>query len=276
MGAVGIPTQAIARVQVQPGGTAFAVSDGLALTAFHVVGNRASGTISQAEVLLDFMGARVAASVDPLSDPLADVALLRLGTSVPANFTPIHLTLDVRREDWLSRGFPRADPTATGVTIDGTIVDLAQRQPHSQARVISLYCRQAAAESPQRLAGFSGAPVLSASSCLAVGLIRWSPVDRNRPEVATGGTVYACPAQSIVAIWPELMAYVRVNDSEPSRSSEPDHVKRLIEQQEKNLRTTEAQAAKYSRAELPLHLRNQMEDITDELTRLRARLEESS
>lgn len=71
---------AVARVDVRTGGTAFAVSDRLGLTAFHVVGNRAAGTLTHPEVRLVFTGGSVAASVDPLSDPCDDVALLRFVT----------------------------------------------------------------------------------------------------------------------------------------------------------------------------------------------------
>ena len=68
---------AVARVDVQTGGTAFAVSDRLGLTAFHVVGDRTAGTLTHPNIRLVFNGGNVSASVDARSDPRDDVALLR-------------------------------------------------------------------------------------------------------------------------------------------------------------------------------------------------------
>jgi hypothetical protein len=45
---------AVARVDLGTGGTAFAISDRMALTAFHVVGDRGTGTIKHREVHLVF------------------------------------------------------------------------------------------------------------------------------------------------------------------------------------------------------------------------------
>lgn len=267
---------AIARVGLGTGGTAFAISDDLALTAFHVVGDRRTGIIKQSEPQLVFNDGTVTATVDPRTAPAADAALLHLREPIPSGYVPVALVSEIFGDRWFSRGFPTNDPTATGVTIDGNVVDPDQRQPQSGASVIALYCQQAAAGSPQQLIGFSGAPVIMASQSGAVGLIRWNPTNPNMPGFAAGGTVYACPVRSICARWPELRDFVGAVKSAPDDAKESGHLERLISQQERNLRITEMQASKYAPAELPLHLANQIEDIKNELSSLRKRLRADS
>ncbi len=262
----------MARVHLRTGGTAFAVSDSLALTAFHVVGDRASGILTHPDVQLVFSGGSVEASVDARSDPVDDAALLHLRQALPRGSAPITLASEVRREHWFSRGFPVDDPTATGLTVDGNVVDPDQRQPQSGSSVIALYCQQAAAGSPQRLIGFSGAPVLMGELMSAVGLIRWNPTNPSQPGIAAGGTVYACPVRSILARWPELGDLARSAAELPADAEEAEHVKRLISQHERNLRRTEMQLSQYGPSEQPLHLINQRDSIKNELRILRERL----
>jgi len=263
---------AVARVGLRTGGTAFAISDRLALTAFHVVGDRTTGTVRHQDVQLVFSGGNVVASVDARSDPVGDAALLHLDEPLPSGSVPIVLTDEVRRERWFSPGFPVNDPTAAGRTVDGNIVDPDQRHPQSGTTVIALYCQQAAAGSPQQLAGFSGAPVLIAEPQAAVGLIRWNPINPSQPGVAAGGTVYACPVRSILAQWPELRGLAGTPGEPPAGLGEAEHLKRLISQYERNLRATEEQISRYALSERPLHLINQLEDIGNELTILYERL----
>ena len=263
----------MARVDLPTGGTAFAVSDRLALTAFHVVGDRATGTLTHPDVRLVFSGGSMAASVDPRSDPLDDAALLHLNGVLPPGSAPIRLTGEVRREPWFSRGFPMDDPTATGRTVDGNVVDPDQRQPHSGASVIALYCQQAAAGSPQQLIGFSGAPVLIGEPASAVGLIRWNPTNPSQPGIAAGGTVYACPVHSILTRWPELRELVWAAKAVSRDTEEVEHLQRLISQYERSLRTTEMQLSQYGPSEQPLRLINQLDSIKRELRMLRERLD---
>jgi hypothetical protein len=266
----------VARVDMQTGGTAFAVSDRLALTAFHVVGDRVAGTLTHPDVRLVFSGGNVAASVDPRSDPLDDVALLRFNGVLPRGCAPITLSSEVRREQWFSRGFPVDDPTATGRTVDGNVVDPDQRQPHTGASVIALYCQQAAAGSPQQLMGFSGAPVLIGEPASAVGLIRWNPTNPSQPGIAAGGTVYACPVRNVLTRWPELRALVRAAKEISPDTEDVEHLQRLISQYERNLRTTETQLSQYGPSERPLHLINQLDSIKSTLRMLRERLDPAS
>jgi hypothetical protein len=274
MDAVAQPAEAlaVARVDLRTGGTAFAVSDRLALTAFHVVGDRVTGTVTHPGVQLLFRGGSVAASVDTRSNPVDDAALLHLDEALPPGSVPITLTSEVGRERWFSRGFPVDDPTATGLTVDGNIVDPDQRQPQSGSSVIALYCQQAAAGSPQRLVGFSGAPVLIGEPTSAVGLIRWNPTNPTQPGIAAGGTVYACPARSILARWPELRDCAGAVRKAPPDVEQAEHLKRLISRYERNLRITEMQLSGYASSEQPLHLINQLDDIQNELRTLRERL----
>lgn len=263
---------AVARVDVQTGGTAFAVSDRLGLTAFHVVGDRTAGALTHTDVRLVFNGGSVAASVDPRSDPRDDVALLRFNGALPPGSIPITLISDVRREQWFSRGFPLDDPTKTGRTVDGNVVDPDQRQPHSGASVIALYCQQAAAGSPQQLIGFSGAPVLMGEPASAVGLIRWNPTNPSQPGIAAGGTVYASPVRSIVTHWPELSELVCAEKEIFVDTEDLEHLQRLVAQYKRNLRTTEMQLSQYGPSEQPLRLLNQLDSIKSELRILRERL----
>ncbi len=274
MDAVEQPTGplAVARVGLRTGGTAFAISDRLALTAFHVVGDRATGTVKHPDLQLVFSGGSVAATVDARSDPVGDAALLHLDEALPSGAVPIVLTNEVRRGLWFSRGFPVDDPTAAGLTVDGNVVDPDQRQPQSGASVIALYCQQAAAGSPQQLIGFSGAPVLIAEPASAIGLIRWNPTTPTQPGIAAGGTVYACPVGSIIARWPELRSLIYAPVGLPADVEEAAHLNRLISQYEKNLRATETQVSQYAHGERPLHLINQLEGIKNELRVLRERL----
>jgi hypothetical protein len=263
---------AVARVELPGGGTAFAISNRHALTAFHVIGDRIARTIRHRDLELDFGGGSVAARVDDLSDPLGDVALLHLAGDLPPRAAPAALTDCVGHEPWFARGFPMTATAAESMTVDGTVVDPDQRQPLSGASVIALYCRQAAAGSPQQLNGFSGAPVLVGSPPAAAGLIRWNPTSPDQPGTAVGGTVYACPVRTILARWPELRSLAKDRAVSPADAPEVAHLRRLIAQQEHNLRVTEAQASQYAAAERPLHLLNQLDGINSELEKLRGRL----
>jgi hypothetical protein len=267
-----IEALAVARVDLRTGGTAFAVSDRLALTAFHVVGDRVTGTVTHPRVQLVFSGGSVAATVDARSNPVDDAALLHLDEPLPPGSAPIMLTSEVGREPWFARGFPVDDLTATGLTVDGNVVDPDQRQPQSGASVIALYCQQAAAGSPQRLIGFSGAPVLIGEPTSAVGLIRWNPTNPSQPGIAAGGTVYACPVRSILARWPELRDLAQGARKAPPDAEQAEHLKRLISQYERNLRITEMQLSEYAPSEQPLRLINQLDGIKNDLRILRERL----
>jgi hypothetical protein len=268
---------AVARVAAPGGGTAFAVTRTAALTAFHVIGDRHAGVVRQQRVELVFGGTVVAADVDARSDPVADAALLSLRDDLPPGNVPIPLALGAARgERWYSLGFPAGDPGAAKRTVDGTVVDPWQSQPRTGASVIALYCQQAAAGSPQRLPGFSGAPVLVGEPLRAVGLIRWNPVSPDQPGIAEGGTVYACPARSVLARWPELGPSPTPLAQPPVSAGDAEHLTRLIAQYERNRRATELQISQYGPGEVPLRLVNQLVGINDELRALRARLDASS
>lgn len=267
---------AVARVNRAGGGTAFAVTSRLALTAFHVIGNRLTGEVRERTVELSFGGWTVGADIDLRLAPGDDVALLRLARPLPAGAIPVPLSGAASAGRWFARGFPVSDPSGAGRTIDGNVVDPDQRQPGTGVPVIALYCQQAAAGSPQPLAGFSGAPVLAAPAGPAIGVIRWNPNNPERPGIAEGGTVYACPVRSVLARWPELRDLASAGTpAEADTAAEPAealHLRKLISQWERNLRTTELQASQYAPAELPLHLANRLESINEELRKLRERL----
>lgn len=267
-----IGTLAIAHVDAPTGGTAFAISSRLALTAFHVLGDRVTGIVRDQDVRLSFGGWKVMAHVDPRTAHDADAALLHLESPLPAGIVPIVLTDQVPQGRWLARGFPRGDPSFTARSVDGTIVDANQRHPETGASVIALYCQQAAAGSPQPLAGFSGAPVLAGQPERAIGLIRWNPTNPSQPGTAQGGTVYACPVRSVLAQWHELRDLAQASVEASRDTAEVAHLKNLISQYERNLHATEMQISQYGPSERPLHLINQLASINDELRTLRERL----
>jgi hypothetical protein len=194
---------AIARVATAGGsGTAFAVSAETALTAFHVVGDRTTGAVTHPRVMLVFREGKVPATV-VAGETAGDVALLHLTGPMPPGCDPVALTDELARGEWHTRGFPVAG--AGEVSVDGTIVDPDACLPGTEVPAVQLFCRQAAAESPQVLKGFSGAPVLVGEPPRAVGVVRWNPTEPDKPRVAVGGSVYACPAAVAVARWPELL-----------------------------------------------------------------------
>src|SRR5260370_22599568 len=94
MDAVEQPTGplAVARVGLRTGGTAFAISDRLALTAFHVVGDRATGTVKHPDLQLVFSGGSGAGTRAPRSDPAGECALLPPGGVLPSAAAPTRLS----------------------------------------------------------------------------------------------------------------------------------------------------------------------------------------
>src|SRR5258708_14903506 len=90
MDAVEQPTGplAVARVGLRTGGTAFAISDRLALTAFHVVGDRATGTVKHPDLQLVFSGGRVAANLHARSYPGCRGAPLPPAAAPPSGALP--------------------------------------------------------------------------------------------------------------------------------------------------------------------------------------------
>lgn len=197
---------ATARVLASQGtgsrGTAFAISRDLALTAFHVIGDRSDGTLHGDHVDLLFDGFPVRADVCG-KDNDADVAVLQLRERLPPGLEPAALVTSVEPgETWSSPAFPAA--LAGQVSLRGTIVAVEGKLPGTTGAAIQLHCDQSAAGSPLPLIGASGGAVLVDGSS-AAGIIRWNPTHPDRPGDAVGGIVYACPIEAAVRCCPGLL-----------------------------------------------------------------------
>ena len=191
-------------------GTAFAVSPQLALTAFHVIGNRLQGEARDGPFELHFPGGHSCEAKFQDGDSRLDFALLSMMSRLPEDLQPIGLTGEAHEADgFVSRGFPPLQNVDT-LTIAGTVRN-PQGTIFNGVPAIQLFSHEAAAEMP--LGGMSGAPVLVGSSGkqAAIGLIRWNPTRPNDPTLSLGGTLFACPMEAIADRKPELRAgFVRV------------------------------------------------------------------
>jgi hypothetical protein len=197
--------QAIAKV-LSPGGgfrgTAFAVSRDLVLTAFHCIGDRASGKISLPTVSLHFLdGPALTASFHDGNGPL-DFALLKLEFPLPENLEPIPIATEAKpHESFRCIGYPAAVQGPDSVTITGEVSNPAGSLFGAPA--IELYSKQAAAR--LELPGMSGGPVLVGNDPeVAVGIIRWNPQPPDGTAQAQGGVVFACPIKNVLEEFPEL------------------------------------------------------------------------
>jgi tetratricopeptide (TPR) repeat protein len=188
-------------------GTAFAVSREWALTAFHCIGDLRTGTVRHQEVVLRFAERDVCADPFDDGDVVADVALLRLRDSLPAEISPLALTdLTAAHDAFTAPGFPSAVQGVDGMAASGRVV-VPNARLASGARALQLYCEQAAAD--LSLHGLSGAPVLVGDPQLAAGVIRWNPPRTDDDTLAAGATVYACASRTVIERWPHLGGVVR-------------------------------------------------------------------
>jgi len=190
-------------------GTAFAVSREVGLTAFHCVGNRESGEVLVKRVVLLFRGdmrdIKIEAEVEK-GDHRADFALLRFLGSLPDVLQPIPLTRGVApHAPFRCAGYPPV--LGPDIIYSHGEVVAPETTIFGGADALQLYSNESAAK--LSLHGMSGSPVLVGElSEAAVGLIRWNPESEDNPDVAVGGTVYACPIRSVLKLYPDLEHYV--------------------------------------------------------------------
>ena len=189
-------------------GTAFAVSGRLGLTAFHCVGDRNSRQILLSRIYLVFPR-RLALEAEYLKgDADADFALVKFVEPLPTDFPCLRLVVDTFREErFHAPGYP-ATITATG-PLDFFTVTGKVTEPFGSIQGVSaiqLYSRESAAD--LSLHGLSGAPVLISDPLGAVGIVRWNPPRSDDEAHAAGGTLFACPIRSVLALCPELDQYV--------------------------------------------------------------------
>ena len=88
-------------------GTVFAIPGRLALTAFHCVGDRSSGKLTNKRVRCEWPGAFSTAVVID-SDIINDVALLRLESGLPPSLEPIFFAREAADHSLFEApGYPR-------------------------------------------------------------------------------------------------------------------------------------------------------------------------
>ncbi|MGC5661672.1 TIR domain-containing protein [Micromonospora sp. WMMD723] len=177
-------------------GSTFAISDSIALTAFHCIGDRDSGTVKNQRVGIWFHDRFLYANVvDRL--PGIDVAVLEIEEDLPDTLTPVSVASATPvPSKFTTIGWPASRPFSSHyLAISGEIVNAACKI-FDDAPALQLYCVQAQTLS---LHGYSGAPVLVGGNELAAtGLIRWNPQQPEAPDLAIGGTVYATPISAIL------------------------------------------------------------------------------
>ena len=181
-------------------GTVFAVTGRLALTAFHCIGDPLSGEIQISRVRCEW-GRYTSYAVVEDSNRDDDVALLRLDAELPQELDPVRLAADVAEDaQFIAPGNPASVTGVSPFAISGKITWLGAELGGNP--VIQLASRESAAELPLR--GMSGAPVLVRQPLRAVGIIRWNPPRKDRPELGAGGAVFATPSTAVLRRWPQL------------------------------------------------------------------------
>ncbi len=187
-------------------GTAFAISSSVALTAFHVVGDRLTGKFRENPIILRFLVNTEIAVTCRDGDARLDVAVLELGDALPADLQPVALTCEANDlDEFQSAGHPlQRGPDLP--YIHGKIVKF-QSSIFGGVPAILLYADEAG--NKMQLGGMSGGPVLVGSDReqAAIGLIRWNPESPDDNRISDGGHVYASPVRDIVERWPEFRPY---------------------------------------------------------------------
>ncbi|MEU6259197.1 serine protease [Streptomyces sp. NPDC047043] len=184
-----------------PLGTVFAVTDRLAVTAFHCVGDRTVGKITYRRLRCTWEQGVSDATVHS-GDPLNDVALLRLKRKLPAGLHPVPVATDAPvHAPFHAPGAPHDIQGVSLFAASGQVTWSSKRHEDG-ANVIQLACSEADKLS---MHGLSGAPVLLGAPPRAVGVIRSNEPRRGNPELAAGSTLFAAPVSAIIAKWPDLI-----------------------------------------------------------------------
>ena len=193
-------------------GTAFVVSDSLALTDRHCVGQR--GDLVRIAFAL---GESVEAAVLDL-DEANDLALLCLDASLPQGRSPVTLGTDSAAcpgRLFRVRGFPTDRAFANDPdVIDGHVVE-PEATAFGGLPVLNLFSPQVAAAAQKDPHGFSGAPVLvraKGGADFAVGIVRWAHVDAMSGQVK-GGTILATPVTAAARRWQAIEQLVVNRDA---------------------------------------------------------------
>ena len=189
---------AVARIDVlQDGksiarGTGTLVTDWLVLTALHVVADRHQNPPVPYEgtIRLSFPGHQTEAVIhEGHLDPTGDWVLLECADPPRARPMPL-ADLDRSGVDFLTFGFPDAEPR-DGMVQTGTIENHQAELFGTPA--FQLFSKQAAAGDGAPVKGLSGGPLIVDDAL--VGVLRFALM---REGQAVAGTLYACPAMSVI------------------------------------------------------------------------------
>ncbi|MDQ4069954.1 MAG: serine protease [Actinomycetota bacterium] len=176
-------------------GTCFAISDALALTAWHCVERR--------QPVAEFGGTAVPVDVEWYASDL-DVALLRLAGALPDGARPFRLLdrLPPERLPWKAVGFNQGRVGLDPVTITGEVSRVGEAAPVTE---IQLTCPAIGHGLPA--VGFSGSAVQAdepVPSPVAFAVVRRGIPDPADERLRLGGLVYATPTAAVVARYPDL------------------------------------------------------------------------
>ena len=181
-------------------GTTFAVTPRFALTAFHCVGSRETAEVQLSRVQCKWADSESTATVVGI-DRLNDIALLKLDRILPTTLSPVELALDVAlHTEFTAPGSPTTVRDVFNYAASGKITWLDSHLDDGSV-AFQLACFEA---QDLALAGLSGAPVLIGNPLRAVGIVRrYSPRDAD-PNLASGGSIFAAPAQEALDRWPQI------------------------------------------------------------------------
>lgn len=235
-------------------GTAFAVSDELALTAFHCIGDRSSNRVSLDRVKLLFPDNELVDAEYRGGDGRLDYAVLRLQLAPSKSLTRVSITPDTfREEQFFSSGYPAQIIETEFFTVTGVVSDPGAAL-RGDVPAIQLFSRESAAR--LSLQGMSGAPVMVGDPPAAIGIVRWNPVLDQDPTLAAGGSFFACPVQAILEREPELAGLAikrapeqKMADAIRSWRSAPEELRDILKVELERMNRQKVSEAQYQRLE---------------------------
>jgi len=168
-------------------GTGCLISEGLVLTASHVIFDKSKQppALYSGVIQLTFPNHATKATLyQDHWDARDDWAILRCEQAPP--LTPIPLAdLQKSGDCWETYGFPDANPR--GMAFVGTVTN--HNGELDGQRAFQLFSQEAAAAQGAPVKGLSGGPVIIGGA--TVGVLRWALM---KDSSAVAGTLYACPA----------------------------------------------------------------------------------
>jgi|GEM_PF-3940637 len=202
-------------------GSAFAISAGLAVTAFHCVRGKKDTPVRRKLWLRLEPGTAVSVEVERF-DPKADLALLSIAGPLPDGWRPIPVAAPgpamEERRLWLE-GFPEDWPYKDQpMRLGGVLRKAAASKLGGSAPTLGIYSEEVAAGRDP--SGCSGGPVRVRlrfreesgwrTGWVAIGAVRYAqPEEPDSERMGRGGQVFATP---LAGRWPELEELLADNE----------------------------------------------------------------